>query len=194
MTIPVGGTSDSAGLAAVARGWITTQVSAPVQLMADHHCCNPALILDEIDKGVSDISNRNGSVMGVLLSILQPPAEGYRDACLMANVDISQITYLASANSLAPLTDTFRKRFIVQPVPAPSPDHFDVILPGVIENEATRLGVRPEMLPWVSQEDRAWLKTAFVGSGCSIRQLEQAYRVLSGERAAEDAMAMLRPH
>lgn len=194
LTVPVGGTSDSAGITAVARGWVTAQASAPLQLIADSSSANPCIILDEVEKGVSERESRNGSVMGALLAMLQPPSEGYRDVFLMAEVDLSHITFLASANSLAPLSDAFRKRFLVQPVAAPGPEHFEAILPGVIENEAKRLGVRSEMLPWLSRDDRAWMKSVFIGSNGSIRQLEQAHRVLIGDRAADEAMAMRRPN
>lgn len=194
VTVPVGGTSDSAGLTAVARGWVTAQASVAVNAFADFNAANPAIVLDEVEKGVSDVANRNGSVMGALLAMLQPTSEGYRDVFLMAEVDLSHVTFLASANSLAPLSDPFRKRFLVQPVPAPGPEHFDAILPGVVENEARRLGVRSEFLPWLSRDDKAWLKSVFVGAGGSIRQLEQAHRILIGDRAAEEAMAMRRPN
>ncbi|SOC26803.1 AAA family ATPase [Thalassospira xiamenensis] len=187
MTIPVGGTHDSAGLTAISRGWVSAKPAGPVEIMADSECCNPAIILDEVDKGVSDASGRNGSVMGVLLTMLQPPAGGYRDACLLANVDLTNITFMGTANSLSALTDTFRKRFLVQEIPAPGPEHFEQILPRVIAKEAARLGMPTYCLPLLGPGDEAWLKSVYEGSHCSIRQLEQAFRVINGENAAAEA-------
>jgi len=194
VTMPIGGTHDSAGLSAVSRGWQTGQPSAPVMAISEHGCANPVLILDELDKGVSDLAGRNGSTMGALLAMLQPPADGYRDSYLLAPVDLSNVSFMATANSLAPLSDPIRSRFIIQPVPAPTEEHFDVILGEVIENEAGKLGIRSELLPWVMADDRRWLRTAFVKSGCNIRRLEQAYRILAGDRAAEEESAMCRPN
>lgn len=194
MTLPIGGTTDSGGLAAVVRGWDTARASAPVQLMADQECANPCLILDEIDKGVHDTTNKNGSVAGTLLAMLRPPAEGYRDPFFMAPVDISHVTFMASANSLAPVSQSILGRFIVQRVEAPGPQHFDRILEGVTVSSAQRLCVPPEMLPWITPGDRAWLKSVFVRGRCDIRSLEQAHQILVGDLAAEEEMAMRRPH
>jgi hypothetical protein len=193
MTVPVAGTSDAAGLGAVARGWVTAQVSAPVQLMADHGCCNPAMILDEVDKGVSDMSNRNGSVMGVLLSMLQPPAEGYRDSCLMSEVEMNEITFLATANTLDTLSLPFRRRFLALPVPAPRAEDFGAILPGALEQVAAKLGIDQRMLPWFGRDEKEWLRSVFLRR-LNIGDLNTALRVLVGELAAQESAAMRRPH
>jgi hypothetical protein len=190
VTIAVGGTADSGGIAAIPRGWQTTQPSAPVRAFADTGCCNPCVVLDEMEKGVGDLANRNGSAMGALLAMTDPSESGYHDPCLLANVDLSQITWLASVNTLLPLAPALRDRFLPQVVPPPGPEHFDRILPGVIEAAARKLNVPIEFMPFVSRTDRAWMKTAFEGSGCSIRTLQKAYAIVSGERAREEAQAM----
>ena len=194
LTVSVGGTHDSAGIAAIPRGWVTAQVCAPLQFINDTQCPNPAVILDELEKGVPEEAGRNGSVTAALLSMLQPPAGGYRDPCLLAEVDLGWVSWMASANSLAPLPPHLRDRFLIHRVPAPSPEHFEGILGGVFANEARRLRMQPEFLPHLGRDERAWLKAAFVRSGCSIRQLEQANRIVMGERASEEASLMLRPH
>lgn len=193
-TVPVGGTNDAAGIAAVPRGWHTAQPCAPSLAMAEHEAANPCLILDELDKGVADGSGRNGSVTGTLLSMLKPPSGGYRDAYFMAPVDLSHVTFMASANSLAPLAGPLLARFLTQPVPSPGLEHFPTILRGTVRNEARRLGVRPEMLPWISPGDEAWLRSAFERSGCNMHSLEHAHRLLIGDRAADEEIAMRRPN
>jgi len=193
-TVNVGGTSDSGGLAAVPRGWQTAQPSLPVRVFADSGCCNPCIVIDEMEKGVGDLSNRNGSAMGTLLAMTDLSAGGYSDSCLMASVDLSQVTWLATVNSLAPLSPALRSRFLPQVVPPPEPAHFDRILPGVVESAARKLNVAPEFMPFISRTDRAWMRSVFEGSGCSIRQLQQAYGVVSGERARQEARAMQLPN
>jgi hypothetical protein len=192
-TIPVGGTNDAAGLAGVARGWLTAQPSMVTLMMADNGCANPCIILDELDKGV-EMASRNGSVVGTLLALLQPPADGWRDPYLMAPVDLSQVTFMGSANDMRLMPTMLRSRMTVRPVSAPGPEHFDTLLPGVIEHAAAKLSLSSEMMPWFSGLDREWMRSMYVASGCNIRHLEQAYGVLIGDRAADEEMAMRRPH
>jgi hypothetical protein len=191
MTVAAGGSSDAAGLNATSRGWVTATPSAPVLLMSEHKVANPLVIVDEIEKASTD--GRNGSVSGVLHAMLQPPATGWVDSCLMAPVELGHVSWIATANSLDGLPDSLVKRFLVMPVPAPSSDHFESILPGVIEQEADRLGIDDRMLPWLGRDDKTWLQGVFARR-LSIRDLQTAYRVWLGARAAEEAAMMQRPN
>jgi hypothetical protein len=191
-TLPCGGTSDTGGLAAVIRGWSTSRASAPVTAMAEFNCANPVLILDELDKGSLE-GSKNGSVVDASLAMVQNPRE-YYDGCLLSNVDISRVTFLASVNDLRLLPDALRDRFIIFPVPRPRPEHFDLLIKGVRQKEAERLGIPEQFMPWLSRTDQRWLKNSFEKSGCSIRALEQAHRLVAGERAAEENEMQWRPN
>ena len=191
LTVVAGGASDSAGLNATSRGWSTATPAAPVLAMAENNVANVAVIVDEIEKSTTD--PKNGSVSGALHAMLQPPSGGWVDSCLMAPVDLSHIAWMATANRLDGLPDSLVKRFLVMPVPAPGLEHFDAILPGVISQEAGRLGVDERMLPWIGRDDRAWLQGVF-GRRLSIRDLQTAFRVWLGARAAEESAAMARPN
>src|SRR3546814_3608012 len=81
------GSADLAGLTAVSRGWSTARASAPLQAMAEHACPNPALILDELDKG-TDIGGRNGSAVAAALGMLTGPT-AFWDSCLLAPAGVS---------------------------------------------------------------------------------------------------------
>jgi ATPase family associated with various cellular activities (AAA) len=186
VTIPVGGTSDSAGLVAVSRSWATAQPSAPLGAFMEGCVANPALILDEIDKTTPEAGARNGSVSAALLSLMSPSDGGYRDAWLQANIDVSYISWLATANSLSAIPAHLQDRFIIQPVPAPKEEHFDVILSGVSERYASKMQIDQRFLPFLSKTDISWLKKAFLDGG-SIRSLDTAFSLLSGERAIHEA-------
>jgi len=186
VTIPVGGTSDSAGLVAVSRSWATAQPSAPLGAFMEGCVANPVLILDEIDKTTPEAGARNGSVSAALLSLMSPSDGGYRDAWLQANIDVSYISWLATANSLSAIPAHLQDRFIIQPVPAPKEEHFDVILSGVSERYANKMRIDPRFLPFLSKTDISWLKKAFLDGG-SIRSLDTAFSLLSGERAIHEA-------
>ena len=192
-TIALGGTSDAGGLAPVPRQWANSMPCAPFSLIAERKVANPVLILDELDKGVQGNAGQNGSAQGTLLTMLRPPTTGYHDTSLLANIDIRHVGFLASANNLSAVSQELRDRMVVQPVPAPSAEHFDAILPRIVDNRATALGVHPSLMPWMSSADTGWLRKGFA-SGCSIRRLERAYELLAGERAADENRAMMRPN
>lgn len=191
-TISCGGIADSGGMGAVSRGWSSSRPSAPVQAMAEMECANPVLILDELEKG-SEVGSRNGSVIATLISMMQNRGAFY-DSCFLSTVDISRVSFVATANELSVLPPALCDRFVVFRVPRPSEEHFDSLITGVRRAEAARLGVHEEMLPWLSQGDTAWLRSAFASSGCSIRALEHAHRLILGERAAEEMEMAMRPN
>ena len=84
--------------------------------MATHGVCNPGLVLDEIDKTTA-AGSQNGSVSAALLSMVGE--ERFHDACLMADVDVSRVSYIATANSVEAVDEFLRDRFEVVMVPAP---------------------------------------------------------------------------
>jgi hypothetical protein len=92
------------------------------------------------------------------------------------------------------LPDPLKDRFIVMSVSLPGEEHFDVVLRNVRSAEARRVGIRPELLPWLSAADQEWLRRAWLRGGRSLRVLERAHAILTGERAVEEASAMTRPH
>lgn len=184
MTIACGGVIDTGGLSAVSRGWASSRPSAPVQAMAELNCANPILILDELDKG-SNIGSKNGSVMATLISMLQNSGQ-YYDPCLLSNVNISNVSFMATANDISEFPDALRDRFVIFRVPRPDDRHFSQILTGIRENEAKRLHIDEKLLPWLQREDISWLRNVFLEANYSIRSLEQAHRLIVGERAAEE--------
>src|SRR3546814_12151380 len=114
--------------------------------MAEHACPNPALILDELDKG-TDIGGRNGSAVAAALGMLTGPT-AFWDSCLLAPADVSHVTFLATANNLARLPSELLDRFSVLEFPRPAPEPFHLVLDANRNAEADRTGVdRRFMLP-----------------------------------------------
>lgn len=185
LTIPCGGTADAGGLAPVARGWSAMRVSAPVQLIADNHSANPGIILDEIEKG-TDVGGQNGSVVGSVISMMSN-TQGFYDSCLMAPVDISHVSFMATANSLEGLPVSLLDRFKIYRVGRPKPEHFPILLNSVRQSEARNLGVEAHQLPKLSDHDVDWLFSAWKEAGRSIRALQSAHGLLVGELAREQA-------
>lgn len=189
--LPMGGVHDGGGVAAVARGWSTSRPSALVTTMFQHGVCNPAFILDEIDKSTK-VGSNNGSVMGALLSIVRQP--DYMDQCLQAPVNISGLSLLATANSLAAIDANLLDRFKVIRVPNPRPEDYPVLVKNVREDFIAENSLWPEVVPMLDGDEervlRSWLK-----DNPSARAFRIAYeRVIELRMAEIEQENSLRPN
>jgi hypothetical protein len=123
-TVPCGASTDARMLLGTARGWHSAQPCFPLVAMARSGCANPVIYVDELDKGAR--SSPNGSVSAGLLAFLEPEtAARWTDECLLARADLTTVTWIASANELAPIPAALRSRFSIIEVPAPPASAFD---------------------------------------------------------------------
>jgi len=164
--VPCGGASDAAGLAPVTRAWSTTRPGAVFMAMAQHGTCNPAMVLEEIDK-TSRVGGQNGSVAGAALSMVGEDA--FNDACLMAEVDISAVSWLATANDEDAVDEFLRDRFKVVRVPAPRDEDVPTLHANALADYAERKGVSPEFLPVLDLAETRALAAMFPKRGRSAR-------------------------
>lgn len=190
-TVTVGGSADGAGLSAVTRGWQSTRPCGPVLAANDLGCCDPAIIVDELDKAVG-IGNQNGSAAGTLLGMLGNP-ESYYDACLLSEVDLSRMTFMATANSLATIPAALLDRFTALLVGRPRQEHFDIILSAMRRKAAADLGAPVAMLPSFDGDEYRALQAYFGEGGGSLREFTRAFdfvmaEAVKRERAAIPAM------
>src|SRR5690606_26644338 len=81
LVVPAGGATDSAGLGAISRGWAGSRPCGPVLAAMQYNCCDPAIIVDELDK-TQEPRARNGSASGTLLGMMGNP-ERFQDTCLL---------------------------------------------------------------------------------------------------------------
>lgn len=185
--IPAGGASDAAGLSAVTRGWASARPCGPVLAAAAGGCCDPAIIVDELDKAGA-LNGRNGSVMGTLLGMLGKP-ESFQDACLLAEADLSKMLFMATANDLGAIPEALLDRFNVFVVGRPKEEHFDVVLAAMRCQTAREMGVRPEFLPQLDADEYGALRKHFAGSGCSLREFGRAFAYVLSEATERVASA-----
>lgn len=178
--LDLGAMSDAAALVAVSRGWTNAKPCWPAQMMASSRCANPVLTLDEIDKAGG--SRRNGDPLAALLGMLEPStARTYFDTCLMCGVDLSQVCWIVTANDPSRLPGPLASRLDIVEVGRPGPEHFDVIMAGVMLAMAARWGVPPASMPELPTRARSVLREAFA-SHRSVRRLK---------RQVEDVVAAL---
>lgn len=179
--ISCGGVADSGGLVATTRGWTTNRPSAPFLAMAQSGVANPVVVLDELDKG-TPARSQNGSVWASALSMLEK-SDRYNDSCLQADVDLSAITFLATANNSKVLPEELRDRFVVIKIPRPRPEDFPIVLKGALEEEAKALRTDVDLLPGLDRDDRAFLRDIFARQRNSLRTFRKAIAMMLAEKA-----------
>jgi len=187
VVVQAGGAADAAGLGAVTRGWQSTRPCGPVVAAAQYRCCDPAIIVDEIDKTVGP-SARNGSAAGVLLGMLGNP-ESFTDSSLLAEVDLSRMTFMATANDVAGIPRPLLDRFQVLRVGRPGLEHFDIILGSMREKVAAELRVEAGLLPFLDRDEYNALRRRFLDSGGSLREFSRAYEFVLVEAVRREKAA-----
>ncbi len=122
LILSVGGMADNMTLKGSSRSWSSARPSVISDFINQKQCPNPVVILDEIEK--AGTGRNNGNVYDTLLQLLEIRNAGvFYDECLLASIDLSRVTYLATANSTKELPLPIRDRVRVLRVPEPTADH-----------------------------------------------------------------------
>lgn len=144
--INAAGASDNRMLAGTARGWSGAQPALPLLAMLRGNSANPVCVVDEIDKAGGN--ERNGDMRATLLTMLEPETSGsWNDECLLAKCDLSQVSWILTANSLEGLSAPLLSRVMVIHVDVPKPEHFDALFDGIMFDLCQDLSVTRGQLP-----------------------------------------------
>ena len=168
------GADDARHLRGTARGWASAQPAAPVQAVHDTGVANPLFIVDEIDKSAR--SSHNGRIVDILLAYTEPEnAKRFFDEALLVPCDLSQVSWLLTANDLRAIPSPLRSRVGVVHVEVPGPEHFHALLAGLKREHAHELGIAPDNMPELHEKVVSALSAHFRNTG-DIRRLSRAYR------------------
>lgn len=155
------GSSDDRMLRGTARGWRGAQPAFPLLVMLRTGGANPLIVVDEVDKAGG--SERNGDIRQTLLPMLEvETARAWFDEALLAPSDLSGVSWLLTANHLAPLSAPLLSRVAVVQAPAPGREFFDPLLAGILRSIAEELGIDVAALPPLVPEARARLRRGFI--------------------------------
>lgn len=179
--IPCGGMNDSA-LGGTPRRWSSGEPSLPMLVVRRHECAGPVIILDEIDKVGTD--RHNGNAHDVLLGLLEPEtARQWQDPYVQAGCDLSNLTWLMTANQIEPVPTVLRDRCRVLRFPEPGPQHLPIIAVRIMERLYVERGHDPR---WATPLEGFELEAiTAVWSGGSIRRLERIVEQLVDVREEE---------
>jgi hypothetical protein len=155
------GSSDDRMLRGTARGWRDAQPTLLLLVMLRTGGANPLIVVDEVDKAGG--SERNGDIRQTLLPMLEiETARAWFDEALLAPADLSGVSWLLTANDLAPISAPLLSRVAVVQAPAPGPEFFDPLLAGILRSIAEELGVDAAALPPLAPEACDRLRQGFI--------------------------------
>jgi len=167
--------SDGAVFAGTDRRWHSAECCHPLLAIARAKVANPLILIDEIEK--AGTRSDYGRLWDCLLGLLERETSSrYQDPTLQIPLDLSQICYVATANSLDPLPAPLRDRFRIVTFPKPTLDDLDALLPGLIKTLATERGVDARWIAPLTPDERNAVASAWPGG--SIRRLQRIFEAI----------------
>jgi ATP-dependent Lon protease len=171
--------ADGAGFGGTDRRWYSAEPCHPFLAVAQGKIANPVVLIDEIEKAAT--RSDYGRLWDCLLGFLEPESNArYPDPVLQTNLDLSQVTYIATANSLDPLPSPIRDRFRVVTFPKPVANDLDALLPAVIADLARERGLDENWVPPLDGTERAAVARHWRGG--SVRRLRRIVEAVLRQR------------
>ena len=167
------------------KGWSSAQPSVPARAILMSQQANPIVMVDELEK--AGTSQHNGNLWNAMTPLLERETSArYRDSGIDAQLDLSNVNFIATANELGPVPEALRDRFRIIRVPLPTLDHLPALAAKVMHEMAYDDEFRENDQPLAPDElaviGRAWMREKF-----SMRKLK---RLVVATLEARDQCAM----
>lgn len=176
--------SDGAAFGGTDKRWYSAEPCHPFLAIAQGHIANPIVLIDEIEKAPT--RSDYGRLWDALLGFLEPEtAARYPDPALQTPLDLSLVSYVATANSIDQLPSPIRDRFRVVDFPKPRPADLELLLPAVIADIARERGHDPRWIAPLSQDDIATARRFWHGG--SVRKLRRVVEAMINAREQVEA-------
>jgi hypothetical protein len=183
-TYSCGGVSDPA-LAGTPRRWSTGEPSLPVALVKRWLTASPGIVLDEVEKVAT--SRYNGNLLDALLGLLEPrSSSAWHDPYIEAPVDLSNVLWLATANSLDGIPGPLRDRCRILAFPEPGAEHLETIAAALTRKAATVNGLDARWTPPLVPEEFDALRQFWKGG--SVRRLARLVEGVLAARGRESGV------
>lgn len=167
--------NSNAELAGNPRGFRHQQPCFPAMVMLRTGTANPVVIIDEVEKACT---GDMGDPVATLLGMLErSTAARYFDGCLAAEIDLSHVNWVLTANSIGDLRAPLLSRVDVVEVAGPRPEHAEMILAALWRDVASSAGLPPSALPHLETAAETALLRLFRNTR-SVRRLRRAIETL----------------
>ena len=173
--LSLAGVNSNAEMAGNPRGFRHPQPCFPAMAMLRTGTANPVVVVDEVEKAAcADM----GDPIGTLLGMLERSTAGrYFDGCLAAEIDLSHVNWVLTANRVDRLPTTLLSRVEVVEVAGPGPEHAELVLAGLWRAVARDIGLPPSALPRIEAPAEKALLRLFRNTR-SVRRLRRAIETL----------------
>jgi len=172
-------TSDGAVIGGTARRWNSTECAHPFLAISRARVANPLFLIDEIEK--AGTRSDYGRLWDSLLGFLETEtAERYPDPALQTEIDVSRVSYLATANYLDPLPAPLRDRMRILAFPEPRPTDLPELLPSVLDQLTRERNLDGRWIPPLSQVELNAVASFWRGG--SVRRLKRFVDVVLRDR------------
>jgi hypothetical protein len=171
--------ADGAVFGGTDRRWYSAEPCHPFLAVAQGKTANPMVLLDELERAAT--RSDYGRLWDCLLGFLETETSTrYPDPALQTNLDLSHVSYVATANSLDPLPSAIRDRFRVVIFPKPCADDLGALLPAVIADLARERGLDEIWMPPLDGAEHAAVARNWRGG--SVRRLRRVVEAILRER------------
>lgn len=179
------GISDAVAFSGTARGWGNTTPSVPARAVQQAGKANPWVLIDEIDK--AGTGQHNGNFYGSLTPFLErESSKRFRDISLDSELDLSWISYVATANDDTTIPSHIRDRFRIVRVPLPTLEHLRPLARQVMVDIAAEDDVDHRFMQPLDADEEAVISKAWAKAGMSIRKLQ---KIVAATLEARDSCA-----
>lgn len=177
----MGGAMDAMTVAGLARGWSSGGFSAPVRELIRTGIANPLIVMDEVDKMAT--SRQNGNAADALINQLGvETAARYKDIYLQADVDISHVQWILTANTLDTVPRPLLDRCLILRMPDPGPEHLRPLATSILADVRADRGLDERWVP--AFDGVEWEALAEHWPGGSLRALRRLVEAVLDAREA----------
>lgn len=171
--------ADGAVFGGTDRRWNSAEPCHAFLAIAQGRIANPLVLIDEVEK--AGTRSDYGRLWDCLLGFLEPETNArYPDPALQTMLDLSHVSYVATANSLDPLPSPIRDRFRVVRFPKPTACDLDALLPAVVADLARERGLNQSWISPLDGLERAAIAQHWHGG--SVRRLRRIVEAILRER------------
>jgi ATP-dependent Lon protease len=162
--------SDGATFGGTDKRWYSAEPCHSFLAIAQSKQANPAVLIDEIEKAATrtDYSRFWDCLLGFLET---ETAARYPDPALQTNLDLSHVSYIATANSLDPLPSPIRDRFRIVSFPEPAARDLEALMPAIVADLVRERGLDSRWIEPLNQTERNLVAACW--SGGSVRRLRR---------------------